>query len=367
MTDDKIRELVAKIRKLVPGKNDWRTLLDGAAEQAADALEEMLEKKEPQPDRQLNFANYEAFNEAGRIIDEQMAEFRESLRKALFVPIPESVKREVVPLTEPVSIKKALLAGEVAKVERAIAGETAAFLVNIQLTGWRAQPQFTEGFVQGFNFGAEAMLESINSCKENEVTSEDVHPTKVPKGWTLVPDFMSAKMVNAWSGGPAVSSDSVALRTSFQEGWKRVLAVAPKYTPVCDECKDTGYVPDGNHCMACSEPATAQAIYQVGTRISNGIVWGDVPFGIFKARAKEKHAKLRVVYDMPPTEVKIFSDPNAVSYASIPDAIAYTWVMYQEGKASADHNDKQVFTNTLKSFADWLTARIEVERLKNGG
>lgn len=74
-----------------------------------------------------------------------------------------------------------------------------------------------------------------------------------PKGWRLMPEKMSAAMINAWSGGPTVSSDEVAYRTSWQEAWKRVVDAAMNLE--CVECYDTGYVADGNHCIACSVPA----------------------------------------------------------------------------------------------------------------
>lgn len=51
-----------------------------------------------------------------------------------------------------------------------------------------------------------------------------------PEGWQLVPAMMTAAMVNAWAGGIAVSSDEIAYRTPFQDGWSRVLAAAPAHT-----------------------------------------------------------------------------------------------------------------------------------------
>jgi hypothetical protein len=74
-----------------------------------------------------------------------------------------------------------------------------------------------------------------------------------PAGWHMVPRLMTASMINAWSAGTTVTSDEVAYRTHFQDAWKRVLDATPN--PDCRECSNTGYIPDGNHCMACSEPA----------------------------------------------------------------------------------------------------------------
>jgi hypothetical protein len=74
-----------------------------------------------------------------------------------------------------------------------------------------------------------------------------------PTGWHMVPRLMTASMINAWSAGTTVTSDEVAYRTHFQDAWKRVLDATPN--PDCKEGSNTGYIPDGNHCMACSEPA----------------------------------------------------------------------------------------------------------------
>lgn len=43
------------------------------------------------------------------------------------------------------------------------------------------------------------------------------------EGLVLVPSKMTAAMINAWSGGQTVTSDEVALNTSFQDAWGRVL------------------------------------------------------------------------------------------------------------------------------------------------
>lgn len=73
-------------------------------------------------------------------------------------------EREVIePLKEPVSIKKALLGGRNAHV--VLSGGTgpvcAAFLVNIQLTGWSDDKSYAEGFAKGFNYAAAWMQDAI--------------------------------------------------------------------------------------------------------------------------------------------------------------------------------------------------------------
>jgi hypothetical protein len=73
-----------------------------------------------------------------------------------------SNEREVLqPLEEPVTIRKALLAGRVAQHTVAVGGEHSAFLVNIQLTGWNNTEEYTKGFVDGFNRAAEWMQAAV--------------------------------------------------------------------------------------------------------------------------------------------------------------------------------------------------------------
>lgn len=46
-------------------------------------------------------------------------------------------------------------------------------------------------------------------------------------GWKLMPERMTADMINAWSGGLTVSSDEIAYRTNFQAAWARMLSASP--------------------------------------------------------------------------------------------------------------------------------------------
>ena len=55
---------------------------------------------------------------------------------------------------------------------------------------------------------------------------------RVPEGYVLVPVKMTADMINAWSGGPTVSTDEIAYHTPlFQDAWKRVLDAALPLAP----------------------------------------------------------------------------------------------------------------------------------------
>lgn len=79
-------------------------------------------------------------------------------RMEVYAALPPALAREVVvPLTEPVSVTKALLGGVEAKVVTSVEGSVAAFLVNIQLTGWNVPKEHAEGFVRGFNYAAKWM------------------------------------------------------------------------------------------------------------------------------------------------------------------------------------------------------------------
>lgn len=233
----------------------------------------------------------------------------------------ETTEREViVPLIEPVSIAKALLGGCEARISTAVGGEVAAFLVNIQLTGWNNPKEHAEGYVRGFNHAAKWMLDAMNEREEvsspienvmahyseegydfSDIETVKLHALRyastmrdshsrallyalatvtketlcVPNGWRILPKRMTAAMINAWSGGKTVSSDEVAYRTHFQEAWKRVLDAAPKDLPV----------------------GTTEPIYQLGTYISNGMIWCDVDRELFEIRKGQNHCKTRMVYN----------------------------------------------------------------------
>ena len=89
--------------------------------------------------------------------------------KAAFASKPEDVTRGVIaPLKEPVSIAKALLGGETVSLVTAPGGETAAFLVNIQLTSWNTPKLHTDGFISGFNYAAKWMQNAMQEKAASE-------------------------------------------------------------------------------------------------------------------------------------------------------------------------------------------------------
>jgi hypothetical protein len=63
---------------------------------------------------------------------------------------------------------------------------------------------------------------------------------------------------NAWrdptNGDPA---QSVTFEKGVAGKWPHIYSMPlyAKPTPECKACSNTGYIPEGNHCMACSEPA----------------------------------------------------------------------------------------------------------------
>ncbi|WP_333976333.1 DUF551 domain-containing protein [Burkholderia cepacia] len=72
-------------------------------------------------------------------------------------------QRDVVePLTEPVTIAKALRGGHLARME-ATASTAAAFLVNIQIAPWGQSKEWVQGYVDGFNRAAKWMQDALNS------------------------------------------------------------------------------------------------------------------------------------------------------------------------------------------------------------
>lgn len=100
-----------------------------------------------------------------------------------------SSSREVIePLTEPVSIEKALLGGREAKVEKSPGGAVAVFLVNIQVTGWNTTQEHAahaEGYALGFNTAARWMQEAlVAKYRTNATRYEDCRAFAVHRGLT---------------------------------------------------------------------------------------------------------------------------------------------------------------------------------------
>lgn len=67
--------------------------------------------------------------------------------------------------------------------------------------------------------------------EEDEEIAAAIRTIPLPKAkaagdMVLLPSVMTAAMINAWSNGLTVTSDDVALRTTFQDAWKRVIAAA---------------------------------------------------------------------------------------------------------------------------------------------
>lgn len=76
----------------------------------------------------------------------------------------DTARGVIEPLTEPVSIAKAMLAGEQAHVIESSNGRAkSVFLVNIQLTSWgyEEQSEYEKGYAEGFNRAAKLMQEAL--------------------------------------------------------------------------------------------------------------------------------------------------------------------------------------------------------------
>lgn len=80
-----------------------------------------------------------------------------------------------------------------------------------------------------------ASVENLEACKAVESTfprdllemvRSSIDFSDAGQGYRLVPEKMTAAMINAWSGGETVTSDAVAYNTHFQEAWARVLRAA---------------------------------------------------------------------------------------------------------------------------------------------
>lgn len=118
-----------------------------------------------------------------------MAGLRDAIRIAKEALATESTSREVIePLTEPVSIEKALLGGRDAKVEKSPGGAVAVFLVNIQVTGWNTTHEHeahAEGYALGFNTAARWMQEAlVAKYRANAHRYEDCRKYAIQRGLT---------------------------------------------------------------------------------------------------------------------------------------------------------------------------------------
>ncbi|WP_175867905.1 hypothetical protein [Burkholderia diffusa] len=96
---------------------------------------------------------------------------------------PADERAVVEPLTEPVTIRKALLAGRTARISTSADGKAIAMLVNIQLTGWNHPREFAEGFAEGFNRAAAWMQSALL-----ERQSSDVRPRRCSRDPSSCPD-----------------------------------------------------------------------------------------------------------------------------------------------------------------------------------
>jgi pyruvate/2-oxoglutarate dehydrogenase complex dihydrolipoamide acyltransferase (E2) component len=74
-----------------------------------------------------------------------------------------------------------------------------------------------------------AIGDAIARCPviPSALAAQPAQGSGVPEGFVVVPRIMTAAMINAWSNGPTVTTDEIAARTPFQEGWTRVLSASP--------------------------------------------------------------------------------------------------------------------------------------------
>lgn len=114
------------------------------------------------PAQSLDDTDYEAL-EREHLGDAEKRTGIYAQKSAVVLDEERATTREVIePLTEPVSISKALLAGRMARVggnEK----ETTAFLVNIQIAPWGSPKDWVEGYVDGFNRAAKWMQSALTA------------------------------------------------------------------------------------------------------------------------------------------------------------------------------------------------------------
>lgn len=189
MTEEKIKTLIEKLRKLVPARVGRTTL--AACAEAADALEILLQTKPVSP-------NWRLHNRLANVPHHRDSDMR--------------VIGFVVPVSE--------------KWPMACIAEQLAEIIEPEGEG-----PVKNSFPQDF----------VKICQD-EVTRGSL--TSLPKKYQFMEDrgYTSLNDLHQWmSETRRKFIDAVANMESDKSE--------------CKSCADTGYVPDGNHCMECSEPA----------------------------------------------------------------------------------------------------------------
>jgi hypothetical protein len=390
MTEEKIKALVAKLRKLVPARGEWTTLAESACGDAADALEGMLVKPAMTDEQKVAALQERAleltveyapkheytdpddgtrcFSALGfardilHVLEKETVEVWHRDRKVVIYA--DSVMRGWGPNIEtemsnaPRSLQTVQDAMDWLYKEQSKANTPIEKLI-----GDYEADGFDFGYVEGVE---RAALRHVATMPDSMVrallyalaTAKVQRKFFAPKGWRLVPEKMSAAMINAWSGGEMVSSDENAYRSHFQEGWTRVVDAAMNLK--CVECYDTGYVADGNHCIACSVPADSNiekllaerdtaidALHRIEAlqSVMNSMLQ-DQDLSIERMAGAAYRDAIRIAKK---ALAKIAGEEMLGN-----EVIDHCWKMYQEGQGSADHTDKEVFAQTLQSFAKWL-------------
>ncbi|AJG18800.1 hypothetical protein [Cupriavidus basilensis] len=188
--------------------------------------------------------------------------------------MPGEVPLEALPLTEPVTVAKALLAGERARVvlDNGVGPKATVHLVNIGLTGWVHTQPTAAAYAEGYNAGSSAMRRAIAGPEQRlraKAASAGID------GQANVEAAAKAARHVYWL--PAFPDDDweQASQTTKQK-WIEVARAALNSAPsACGTCGD-GIQPDtqtGTTCSCASQSARPAPVSRAHKSVRKDTLW----------------------------------------------------------------------------------------------
>jgi hypothetical protein len=275
MTEEKIKALVAKLRKLVPARGEWMTLAESACGDAADALESMLVKSEMTDEQKIAALQERALELTVEYAPKHEYRDPDSGNQCFSAlgfarDLVQAISQETVEVTH-CDRTVTIYADSVLRVWGPDIEEMSNAPRSLQTVqdalDWlyneepekREKPTPIEELMDeyradGFDF------DNIESVKRAALRYVDTMQDSQVRTllYTLASD-KTEQVPNAWrdptNGDPG---QSVTFQKCVADKWPHIYSMSLYATPQaakCPDCSNTGYVPDGNHCMACSAPA----------------------------------------------------------------------------------------------------------------
>jgi hypothetical protein len=275
MTEEKIKALVAKLRKLVPARGEWTTLAEHACSDAADALESMLVKSEMTDEQKIAALQERALELTVEYAPKHEYRDPDSGNQCFSAlgfarDLVQAISQETVEVTH-CDRTVTIYADSVLRVWGPDIEEMSNAPRSLQTVqdalDWlyneepekREKPTPIEELMDEYRADGSdfdniewvklAALRYVDTMRDSQVRA---------LLYALATD-KTEQEPNAWrdptNGDPG---QSVTFQKCVADKWPHIYSMSLYATPQaakCPDCSNTGYVPDGNHCMACSVPA----------------------------------------------------------------------------------------------------------------